>query len=385
MNRVAVKPRLLNWALERSRKTPDELQKRQPCRRINKWLTGEVHPTHRQLQDFATATSTPFGYFFLPDPPEEALSIPDFRTLPRGAVRRPSANLIETLHTMQRRRDWLRDVLIEESAEPLDFVGSASLSDPPENVGQEMRRAVGLDEGWAGEVRTWTEAVHELRRAIEKLGVMAVINGVVGNNTHRKLDVEEFRGFALSDAYAPLIFVNGADYRSAQMFTLAHELAHLWLDSEGLSGFEGVIAGGSDVERFCDAAAAEFLVPGRELRAFWPSAGRDAEPFQAIARQYKVSPIVAARRAWDLHLIGRSDFFGFYDDYRAEEHRKKVTGAGGGDFYNNQNTRVGELFAAEVVRAAKEGRIQFREAYSLTGLYGAAFKNYAKHLGFDML
>jgi Zn-dependent peptidase ImmA (M78 family) len=286
---------------------------------------------------------------------------------------------------MQRRRDWLRDVLIEESAEPLDFVGSASLSDPPENVGQEMRRAVGLDEGWAGEVRTWTEAVHELRRAIEKLGVMAVINGVVGNNTHRKLDVEEFRGFALSDAYAPLIFVNGADYRSAQMFTLAHELAHLWLDSEGLSGFEGVIAGGSDVERFCDAAAAEFLVPGRELRAFWPSAGRDAEPFQAIARQYKVSPIVAARRAWDLHLIGRSDFFGFYDDYRAEEHRKKVTGAGGGDFYNNQNTRVGELFAAEVVRAAKEGRIQFREAYSLTGLYGAAFKNYAKHLGFDML
>jgi Zn-dependent peptidase ImmA (M78 family) len=385
MNRVAVHPEFFRWALERSRKNPGDLKRRQPCKHLDAWLAGDVWPTMKQLRDFAQATATPFGYFFLSAPPEEPLSIPDFRTLAVGTMRRPSADLIETIQTMERRRDWLREVLIDEEAEPLGFVGSARLSDPPESVGREMRRIVGLEDGWANAVHTWTDAVGELRRAIERLGVVAVINGVVGNNTHRKLDVEEFRGFALCDAYAPVIFVNSADCKSAQMFTLAHELAHLWIGREGISGFEGVIAGGSDVEKFCDAAAAEFLVSARALRALWPGVARDPHPFQAVARQFKVSPIVAARRAWDLNLIGQDQFLTFYRGYTAEERRKKTPGAGGGDFYNNQNTRVGERFASEVVRAAKEGRIQFREAYSLTGLYGAAFKNYVQHLGFDML
>lgn len=132
-----------------------------------------------------------------------------------------------------------------------------------------MRRALGLDGGWAADVRTWQDAVSELRRKIERLGVMAVINGVVGNNTHRQLSVEEFRGFALTDPYAPLIFVNGADAKSAQMFTLAHELAHVWLGTEGLSGFPALLPGGSDVEDWCNSAAADLLVPAAELMARW--------------------------------------------------------------------------------------------------------------------
>ena len=162
-----------------------------------------------------------------------------------------------------------------------------------------MRRTLGLGDGWAREVPTWQEAVGELRRRIESLGIMAVINGVVGNNTHRKLDVEEFRGFALTDRHAPLIFVNGADAKSAQMFTLAHELAHVWLGPEGesISGFEGIFPGDSRIEKFCDQAAAEFLVPARELRERWRDVKNTRDPFEQIARQFKVSPIVAGRRA----------------------------------------------------------------------------------------
>ena len=124
------------------------------------------------------------------------------------------------------------------------------------------------------EIPSWQVAVSELRREIEQLGVMAVINGVVGNNTSRRLSVEEFRGFALTDPYAPLIFVNGADAKSAQMFTLAHELAHVWLGSAGVSGFDGLYPGGTEMEDWCNRTAAEFLSPAQEVRARWAEVRR---------------------------------------------------------------------------------------------------------------
>ncbi len=380
-SRADVRPELLRWACDRARLDPVDLAARFP--QLAAWDRGERKPTFKQLEKFAKATRTPLGYLFLPEPPEERLPIPDFRRV-SGEVARPSPDLLDTIYAMQRRQAWLREELADCQAGPLDFVGAASLTDDPEDVGREMRRTVGVGEGWAAAVRTWQEAVSHLRRAIESLGVMAVINGVVGNNTHRKLDVEEFRGFALCDAYAPLIFVNGADAKSAQMFTLAHELAHIWLgpDGEGLSGFDFLSPGGGKVEAFCDRAAAEFLVPERELRAHWGEVRHEPQPFEALARLFKVSPIVAARRAMDLRLVDRETFFTFYREYVAQERRSRK-GAGGGNFYNNQNTRVGELFASHVIFAAMEGRIGFKEAYDLTGLRGGAFQEYARRLGVD--
>jgi len=290
---------------------------------------------------------------------------------------------MDTIHLMQRRQAWLREEQIEVGAEPLEFIGSAGLSDDPAALGREMRRVLGLDESWAREVRNWTAALGELRTTIEKLGVMAVVNGVVGNNTHRKLDLDEFRGFALIDPYAPLIFVNGADAKSAQMFTLAHELAHLWLGEvgEGLSGFKGVLPSGGDVERFCDRAAAEFLVPAAKMRTVWRRNIEVTEAIQEQARRFKVSPIVIGRRAMDLSLIEPEVFFSFYREYTQNESRKKQSGTSGGNFYNNQSTRVGRLFASRVIHAAKEGRIGFKDAHDLCGLYGGSFQRYARRLG----
>src|SRR5690606_9518422 len=141
----------------------------------------------------------PLGYLFLPEPPEEKLPIPDLRTLSSRRPSRFSPDLLDTLHAMQRRQAWLREEQIDADAEPLGFVGSADVSDDPQGVGREMRRVVGLEDGWAARVGAWREAVRAQCRAIEDLGVMAVVNGVMSNNTHRKLDVEEFRGFTLSD------------------------------------------------------------------------------------------------------------------------------------------------------------------------------------------
>lgn len=379
MTRVQVSRQLLRWACERSRIDQFELVVRFP--QLEEWERGEKQPTLKQLETFAKATHTPIGYFFLPEPPVERIPIQDFRTVREGSSR-PSADLLDTIYAMQRRQDWLREERREGEGEPLGFVGSARLADEPEAAGREMRRFIGLDDGWASEVKSWTEAVGELRRRIERLGVIAVINGVVGNNTSRKLDVQEFRGFALTDPYAPLIFVNGADAKSAQMFTLAHELAHVWLgrEGEGISGFEGIFPGNQRVEKFCDRAAAEFLVPAAELKRAWPAVKQERDVFERLARQFKVSPIVAGRRAMDLRLIGRDAFFRFYSEYTQRE-RERTKASGGGDFYNTQNTRLGATFALSVMRAALEGRLSFKEAYDLTGLRGGAFQEYGRRLG----
>ena len=378
VTRIQVRPEMLRWACERAGHDIQVLAERIP--HLPAWIRQDKKPTLKQLERLAKATHTPLGYLFLSSPPDERLPVPDFRTTVGAARGKASPNLLDTLYTMQSRQEWLRESLLENDMEPLAFVGSAQLSDRPESTGHEMRLALGLNEGWADGVRTWQDAVSALRRSIERRGVMAVINGVVGNNAHRPLTVEEFRGFALADPYAPLIFVNGADAKSAQMFTLAHELAHIWLGTEGLSGFPDLLPGGSEAEDWCNRAASELLVPSRELEARWQEIGHESNPFKALARSFKVSPVVAARRAFDLGLVGRSTYLTFYDEHVAQE-RASRKAPGGGDFYNNQNTRVGELFARQVMRAALEGRIGFRKAYDLTGLRGGSFQEYAKRLG----
>src|SRR5690606_8772880 len=135
-----------------------------------------------------------------------------------------SVDLLDTIHTMQRRQAWMREYLQEEGHDKLPFVGSAPLSEPVASVANRMRRVLRLRDEWAAEYPSWSEALRALRGAMEDAGILVVINGVVGNNTHRRLDPTEFRGFVLVDEYAPLVFVNGADSKAAQMVTLAHGL-----------------------------------------------------------------------------------------------------------------------------------------------------------------
>ena len=379
---INVKPELIRWAIERSGRSLGALARYLP--RIEAWESGEARPTLKQLETLAKKTWTPLGYFFLPEPPEEKLPVPDFRTARDEPVRKSSPNLIDTLHTMQRRQWWMRDYLVEMGHERLAFVGAAKPTDKVESVAKSIRLTLGVGDGWAGLIGSWSAALSVLREAAEAAGIFVVINGVVGNDNHRKLDPGEFRGFVLADEFAPLVFINGADARSAQMFTLAHELTHLWLGVGGIFDLPDLQADGDSREIFCNRVAAEFLVPARELKPFWQEARRQPEPFHAVAREFKVSPIVAARRSLDLDLIARETFFEFYRTHQADERRQAVRAKGGGDFYNNQNVRLGKRFARAVVLAAKEGRLLYREAYSLTGLHGATFDKYAKALGISL-
>jgi Zn-dependent peptidase ImmA (M78 family) len=168
-------------------------------------------------------------------------------------------------------------------------------------------------------------ALRQLYNNIEAAGILVAVSGIVGNNTRRKLDPIEFRGFVLVDDYAPLVFVNGADGKAAQMFTLAHELAHIWFGSSAAFDLRELQPANNETEEACNRVAAEFLVPARQLRDFWPSIKQDPERFQSIARNFKVSEIVAARRAIDLGLISRNEFLDFYRNYQNKSARPLPT------------------------------------------------------------
>lgn len=376
MARVDVNPTVLQWAATRSGKT-DVIHEKIP--NWHKWLNNEIQPTFKQLEKLAKYTATPLGYFFLEQPPVEQLPIPHFRTIrPTNTIDSPSPELLETVQIMERRQEWMREYLVDQGNTPLEFVGSKSINDNPHQVAMEIRRVLGLETGWAANVPTWREALRVLYQRIEDAGVLVAVNGIVGNNTHRKLDVNEFRGFVLIDEYAPLIFVNGADGKAAQMFTLAHELAHIWYGYSAAFDLQQLQPADAEIEIVCNKTAAEFLVPENELCEMWPGITQYPEKFQQLARSFKVSEIVAARRAFDLSLITPDKFFEFYNEYleRVASHN-----GSGGNFYSTQAFRIGRRFGEAIIRATQEGKLLYSEAYRLTGLTGSTFSEFAERLG----
>ena len=377
---TTLQPTVLRWARERAGLAMKAVAAKVGVGtdRVVEWeRSGRI--SMAQADRLAHCTHTPVGYLYLREPPEDDLPIPDFRAAGGESPRRPSPDLLETVDLMTRRQAWMRDELIEDGADPLAFVGSCGRDVTPAEAAATMREHLELSTDWGLRQSSWTEALRHLRNRVEASGILVVFNGVVGNDTHRRLDRREFQGFALVDRYAPLIFVNGADFKAAQMFTLAHELAHVFVGATGVSNVDATRSPGHDAERFCNSAAAEFLVSEEELIAHWRRVGTIADSLQAVARRFKVSVLVVAHRALHLRLIDRDDFAQFYDAYQQQAARKPDE-TSGGSFWNSQNIRIGRRFGAAVHRAVKEGRLSYREAYALTGLRGDTFDTFVRSL-----
>jgi len=363
--RVPVNPELLHWALRRSGRTPEGLSGR--FKKLGDWLEGKVQPTLNQLEDFARATHTAIGYFFLPEPPEEVLPIPDFRTLPEARNQPPSVDLLETIYLCQQRQNWYRDYARLQGEPPVAFVGSATLDEPPAAVAARMRQQLGFDIDARSQMGTWTEALRAFIRLAEEAGVLVMVSGIVGSNTRRPLDVAEFRGFALADDLAPLVFINGKDSKAAQMFTLAHELAHLWLGESGVSDSEARILPDEQTERWCNAVAAELLVPLAAVQEALVDNEPLTDTLQRLARHFKVSTLVILRRLFDAGRIDRETLDAAWQGEL--ERLKRVAPAGpGGDFYNTLGAHVGKRLARAVIVSTLEGQTPFTDAFRLLGV-----------------
>lgn len=380
MTRVAVNPELLDWALLRAGVSAEALSSKFP--KIGEWLTGERAPTLKQLEAFARATHTSIGYLFLPEPPREELPVPDFRTMPHARMDRPSPDLLDTVYICQQRQAWYRDHLRVLGESALAFVGSANLQSDVIRLASDMRHALGFDLAERRELGNWTEALRRFIAQAEDSGVLVMVSGVVGSNTHRVLDPEEFRGFALADDLAPLIFINGTDTKAAQMFTLAHELAHIWLGASGVSDPQAALQTDDETERWCNAVAAELLVPLAAIRQAHQPGEPLRDEMQRLARNFKVSTLVVLRRLFEAGFIDQATLWETYQDELAHLRGRERTGAGGGDFYNTLGARVGKRFARALVASTLEGQTLFQDAFRMLGIRkSATFYQEASRLG----
>ena len=371
---------VLRWAAQRARLDDEQLTTR--FRKWPLWLSGEAQPTLKQLEDFARLTHTAIGYFFLPAPPSLVLPVPDFRTLRDTTLAEPSSALLDTLYLCQQRQDWYRDYARLQGLPTLAFVGSARIQEAPEAVAQRMREALGLSADARRQLSTWTDALRQLIGKAEEVGVLVMASSIVASNSHRKLDVGEFRGFALADSLAPLVFLNGSDSKSAQMFTLAHELAHLWLGATGVSDTEAGKVPEQRTERWCNQVAAELLMPLEALRAAYRQGAPISEEIQRLAREFKVSTLVALRRLFDAGFIDQTSLWRHYREEQARLQTLEKRVSGGGDFYRTLGARTSKRFARAIVGSALEGQTLFQDAFRMLGVRkSATFYEAARELG----
>ncbi len=359
---------ILRWAFQRAGFSEGDAIKVFP--HLADWLSGDKVPTMSKLESFSKKFHVPFGYLFLDTPPRESIPFPMFRG-GAGQNNYFDLDVYDTVLNISRRQEWLEDYLIENEIETSPLVNIITVETSIGEAVQQLRDFLRLEPRWAFGLLNSDAAVSMLNERLEDNGVFIAFNGVVGNNTHRVLKVSECRGFALVNKTAPYIFVNSADSKSAQLFTLIHETAHLMLGiSAGHAGDEVGLTAAEEL--YCDAVAAEFLVPAAELRGIWNN------DFKYLARRFKVSEIVIARRAHDLNLITNEVYKEFWSAYQNRPIKSRKENSGG-SFYRTSVKRVGRLFAIHVRNAVNNRQLNYTDAYRLTGLYGATYQNFMRN------
>ena len=369
---VPVNPATLRWAIRRAQVGPEALARAAGVtpERAAAWLEGRARPTYNQTRLIARRLHVSLGQLLLPPPDRLTLPVADFRR--RREMDEPSPALLEILYDALRKQDWWRQL---HRGRRLDFIGRFNWRRvQPVEVAEAIRTVIPVRHEQQ-QAEDWQDFLNRLSAAAERAGILVLRRGIVGYNTHRPLDPEDFAGFALADPAAPLLFINMRDYVPRRNFTFAHELVHLWL---GHSVIDDNLEHETslEIERFCDRAAAELLIPADVFLKMWPNLPEDPyDVAQRCARHFWVSPWVVARRALELELISPAVYWSIVERHSSLVPPRPADRTAG-DFYRNIEIYNSPAFTRAVIDATMSGDLGYGEAASLLGLKISTFVAY---------
>lgn len=371
-NKAHITPKILKWARESAR-MPQETAAAKVSVSIEKleaWESGELQPTIRQARTLAKTYKRPFALFFLPEIPRDFQPLQDFRKSNSVEL---STSSIFIIREIQQKQAWISDVYEENDEDKLSFVGKFSLSDNPEVIAKDILKTLEI-----------TPTIYESDNPIKQWIDAAESNGIFISRTsfihsRLKLDSKEIQGFAIADTYAPFIFINSQDWKAPQLFTLVHELAHIWIAETGISNEiepELIDKGKSHpVEMFCNQIAAHALMPKEYLNTINQTTFQNSKEVYQTAKKFDVSTFALLVRALDLNLISVSKYnslkkeaeldFAEYLKKEAEKKARQKDKKGGPNYYLLQLNRNSRLFTQAVLDSYKGGQIEPTVASSL--------------------
>ena len=379
---VQVKPEIFNWALSQTSK--DQLGEKLMAD-VEAWMDGTKLPTFRQIEKFSQKTNIPLGYFFLDTPPDEPVGLLEYRTVDSLQLSNPSRDLIDTIYEMENVQEWMKTYRQDSGFDPLPFVGSIQGEKNVASAADKMREVLEIKTAWFEEVRNAREAFSYFRQKLENCGVVVMANGIVGQNTHRALDIHEFRAFAMVDEWAPLIFINGTDSENGKLFSLLHESVHIWAGESDLFNMsQERTSAVSQLETFCNAVSSELLVPEHLFLSQWHDGkGNDTyEKIAALAKTFCCSEVVIARKALDHQKINQKIYQDIVKTSTDHFNRtREKTKNKGGNYYKTVETRLDRNFVLALCESISVGRTAYTEAYRLTHLNQKTFSRVAKDFG----
>jgi Zn-dependent peptidase ImmA (M78 family)/DNA-binding XRE family transcriptional regulator len=379
MVEALITPKMVSWARERVNWTPEKLAKKMyvSTEKINAWENEAKleHPSFRQAIELSNKLHIPLGYLYLNTPPTETVPLPDLRTTANRLLEKPSPEFIDTLYDAYRKQQWYRDYLQNEGFPRLEFAGKYKITDDLETIASDIQNTLGINDDLRKSSLNWDSFLTSLVYHTEQSRILVLRNGVVGNNAYRKLDINEFRGFAICDEIAPLVFINARDYKTAQIFTLIHEIAHIWIGKSGVSNLNFRLKDTQQshtIDRLCDSIAGEVLVPRNQFIPKWNANQTISNNSNHLASDFKVSAFVILRRAYNLDLITKDDFISNYDELLTKI--KPKSKEGGGDFHKLLKARNSYTLMSTLIMGLADGSVSPKEASLLLNIRPSSLK-----------
>lgn len=361
-NEAFITPSVLEWAIKRAGVSAESIHKK-----AEQWVSGKARPTFKQAVDIAKTLQIPFGYLWLKEPPKEQEIIPDLRTIGNGGLAQMPLELKTAVNDVKQKQEWFKEYAKTNGILKCEAIGRFKSSDDTQKIADDVTARLEIQD-LVGSGCDKDRMLKNLIEKIEKLGILVMRNGILRGNTKKKLNLDTFRGFAIFDEFAPLIFINTNDSKAGQIFTLMHEVAHLWIGQSGISDSD--IRENNKIELACNEIAAKILMPKTKIQKAFREFDDDRW-LECIADRFSVSTLAVLNRLRSLDLLAPSEYRELYDAELEKFSRipeKKSKGAPPPEVM--VKVRNGYLFTFAVTSSVLSGDETYTNGASLLG-----FKN----------